>query len=364
MLAMGEQHWRLGSRPALDGLRAVAVLFVIVDHSFGPRMDAMGSIGVSMFFALSGFLITALLLEEQGRTGQVAMKAFFARRAVRLLPALVFFLVGASVVAVALHDSLIAPRYGVFTGLLYVANWPGAVQNIYLGGLTHLWSLSVEGQFYVAWPLAVLFLRSRRALLSLTAALAGASLLWTVFLAVDWHGNWGRVYNGTDTRASELLVGCLLAIWLCGRPEGAPSPRWTWAPLPLLLCVSFTSGWYALVGAPAVATGAAALMIWACAQGSYRGWLCHRWLRAVGRRSYALYLWNLPLLVFVRFRLDLDGSVSVALMLGATFLMAEVSHRWVEQPVTAWAARRRRAALVPGAARPALGGTVPAVDLA
>jgi len=174
------QPFRLGYRPALDGIRGAAVLAVMLFH-FGAPFDQGGFLGVDAFFVLSGFLITALLIEEWSRTGGIAFRRFYTRRALRLLPALFAMLLLVTVVV-----ALIAPRdvqeatwRGTVVTLLYAANWQKVFSSQSVGLLGHTWSLSIEEQFYVLWPpLLLLLLRHRLSLHWLTlvaAVLAVAS---------------------------------------------------------------------------------------------------------------------------------------------------------------------------------------------
>lgn len=217
--------------PALDGVRALAVLAVLADHAGVPGLSG-GFVGVDVFFVLSGFLITSLLLDEHRRTGRVDLGAFWARRARRLLPALTVL-----VAAVALGRRLFAPdsvgglRYDALSALGWVANWRfAAAKTDYFaqGGaaspLQHTWSLGVEEQYYLVWPLVltavtVLLAHRSRASVRRLATLATVGVLATVGAiasaaeAVWLSGNAapGRVYFGSDTRAQALLAGAAAA---------------------------------------------------------------------------------------------------------------------------------------------------------
>ncbi|MFB9236512.1 acyltransferase family protein [Plantactinospora siamensis] len=213
----------LGYRPALDGVRALAVAAVLAFHG-GVAALPGGFLGVDVFFVLSGFLISSLLLAEHGRTGRLALGAFWARRARRLLPALLLVVV--AVVAVGRRitpaTELPALRSDALAAIGYVANWRMA----YRGGdyftatataspLQHTWSLGIEEQFYLLWPLVVVVLAARRRLLfglTLAGVAVSTLLLGRLFVpgAVD------RAYYGTDTRAAALLVGAALAVLLAG----------------------------------------------------------------------------------------------------------------------------------------------------
>ena len=235
--------------PGLDGLRALAVVAVLLYHG-GVSWSGGGFLGVEMFFVLSGFLITSLLVAEWGESGRIALRAFWARRARRLLPALF-----ALVAAIGIYYALAGPTKAIpglqgdgIATLLYISNWHqvAAGTNYFAASgpvspLQHTWSLAIEEQFYVLWPLLVLAVlgvarrrgaserRSLQVLLGLSlsgAALASAemALLFASGRGLD------RVYYGTDTRATGLLLGASLAIALAirrhrTRPTRPPRPR-------------------------------------------------------------------------------------------------------------------------------------------
>lgn len=326
------ERWRLGHRPALDGLRGVAVALVVLCHLNIPALDAAGSVGVTIFFTLSGFLITALLFEERRRTGRIDLLAFFLRRARRLLPALM-----AVVGTVALLGELgvraaVVPS-GVESVLLYVGNWSLAAGGG-LGPLDHTWSLSVEEQFYVLWPLLFLaFARSARALILVAGGLSLYAVAARLVLWDDGDG-WQRIYYGTDTHADGLLVGCLLAIVLEFRRDGRSRPASTAVLLvaaSLFGAVGDGLGRFVL-SATAVPVLTAAI-IFCVARGEGVAWLSWRPLTAVGRRSYGLYLWHWP--IFLAFGKYAQGpwAVPVAVaMVAIAWVVTLLSWRYIEWP--------------------------------
>ncbi|HZU61962.1 MAG TPA: acyltransferase, partial [Solirubrobacteraceae bacterium] len=222
--------------PGLDGIRALAVLAVILYH-LGFGWASGGMLGVGVFFTLSGYLITDLLLNRWRRHADLGLRTFWLRRARRLLPALFVMLAVVSVL-VAVFDSgaLGAFRRQALSAALYFANWSTIAQHgSYFARfaqplpLDHLWSLSIEEQFYLLWPLALLagiwVLRGRRSLALCTLALAAGSL---VLMGSLYHPGYDptRVYEGTDTRAFGLLIGAALAmLWPSRRPAGAHGVR-------------------------------------------------------------------------------------------------------------------------------------------
>ena len=220
-----------GYVPALDGIRAVAVLGVMLYHGGAP-LSAGGFLGVNMFFVLSGFLITSLLLGEWARRLTIRLGQFWARRARRLLPALLLLLAAVAVYTrfVATPGEFASLRLDSFATLFYVANWHFIVggstyfaQSAQPSPLSHMWSLSIEEQFYIVWPPVVLGLLhvgrrlrpSRQLWPVLAAALAGA-LASAAAMRWDYvhHASVTRMYEGTDTRCQDILVGAVLAIAL------------------------------------------------------------------------------------------------------------------------------------------------------
>ena len=193
--------YHLGYRPALDGLRAFAVLWVIGFHYHLP-FGRDGLFGVDIFFTLSGFLITVLLLEEWSHTGRISLKNFYIRRILRLYPALVLML---------LVFGLRVPNGYIFSTLFYSTNWIKALHvlpdSIYLD---HTWSLSIEEQFYLLWPAALmLMLRMKVQPRRMALITAGLGLISAIWRAVYWNAtqDWFRVYMGTDMHADGLLLG-------------------------------------------------------------------------------------------------------------------------------------------------------------
>ena len=365
---------RIAYQPALDGLRALAILSVMLYHAqvSWPRG---GYLGVDLFFVLSGYLITTLLLEEWGGRGAIDLKRFWSRRARRLLPALFLMLAG-----VAAYAALLAPPSGLarlrgdaLATLLYVANWRFAFTHLSYfeqfgdsSPLTHMWTLGIEEQYYLLWPLALLAgLRLAKGRLrpllagSLLAALASALTMAALYRP---GGDPSRLYYGTDTRAQALLLGGALAVVLA-LGEHRPLPRAVVQAagvaglgcfLAMLLLVPDTARWLYL-GGFTLAAAACGLTVVVAAQPG--GWLRRVFstqpLPAIGRISYGLYLWHWPLFVAISpDRSHLHGGSLVALRMAATFVAAVLSYQLVELPIRSGALRRRRLArpLTAGAA--------------
>jgi acyltransferase-like protein len=213
MRAATPSGFSLGYQPALDGLRAVSIVAVLAHHS---HWLSGGYLGVDVFFTLSGFLITALLTEEFARTGTITLRLFYARRALRLLPALL-------VLVVVCAGTLLAtvPEYGPLVlhqaaaVLFYVANWAWVI-DVPLGVLSHTWSLGVEEQFYLLWPCALLVMlrvSSPRRLFAMTLVLAGAGAAWRHAL-VQAGARFEHIQRGLDAHGDALLIGCALSLGL------------------------------------------------------------------------------------------------------------------------------------------------------
>lgn len=207
-----------GYIPALDGLRGIAIIAVILIHSGFPWFQG-GFIGVDIFFVLSGFLITYLLVREyDGNGGRISFGRFYARRVLRLAPALILLLAVLWALSVLVLDpgSAYGMRRDIVITLFYAANWARAF-DFYMGYLAHAWSLSVEEQFYIAWPVMLLYLLrrgwSRWRTVQLILACACLAALLRLVMAVNGAGV-NRLFNGLDTRADSLLIGCALGVAL------------------------------------------------------------------------------------------------------------------------------------------------------
>ncbi len=342
--------------PGLDGIRAIAVLSVIVFHlNFGWASG--GLLGVQVFFVLSGYLITDLLVAEYRRHRGIALAQFWIRRARRLLPAL-FVVLFVTVGWATLFDrsQLAALRSDLPSGIFYFSNWWFIFHHISYfarfgppSPLGHLWSLSIEEQFYLLWPLVILaamkYLHNRRAMITLTLAAAAASAIEMGILFVP-DGDPTRVYDGTDTRAFALLIGAALAMALPRNQTFAPvsvnARRLLDAVGGLSLLGIFLMFWLTSQydsflyegGMLLLALLTAMLIAVTIHPGSHLetilGWEPLRW---VGERSYGIYLWHYPVIVLTT---PLNAAPSVmraSLQIAATLVLAALSWRFIEQPV-------------------------------
>jgi peptidoglycan/LPS O-acetylase OafA/YrhL len=377
----GTPEVRLPYSPGLDGLRAFAVIAVLLYHADLAWMPG-GFLGVEVFFVISGYLITALLLAEWRQRGRIDLKTFWLRRARRLLPALYVLLVVTLAFAVVYLPGEVAGLRGdVLAAFGYVTNWYLIFgQESYFEAvgrpslLQHLWSLAVEEQFYLIWPPILVLglwigatrLRPRRVLrVALFGALASAvamALLYTP--GVDPS----RIYYGTDTRATGLLCGAALAfLWSPGeknRPlearhrrlklagRGRFRRRWGWTAPLLLDILGFAAlgglvwfclhlgefqpflymGGFALVGLATTATLMAVVHPYTLIGARLLGSAPLRW---IGVRSYGIYLWHWPVFMVTRPELDVpfDGLPLLALRLTATIILADLSYRYIEKPI-------------------------------
>jgi len=367
----------LSYQPALDGIRALAVAAVLAYHAGLPWARG-GFLGVDAFFVLSGYLITSLLLLEWRARGAIALSAFWARRARRLLPALFLMLIGVGVYAVAFADplELAKIRGDALATIGYVANWrPVFVGQSYFdqfsvpSPLRHTWSLAIEEQYYAVWPLLLLvLLRLARVslgkLLAISLVMIAASALLMGLLFQPGHDP-SRVYYGTDTRAHSLLVGAALAMLLLqigplrSRLAGhvlqvaaivcAVCIGWVWVAVSGDSVFLYRGGFLLLALAVAVVIAASVQP----KAGPIGRVLSLPPLRGLGLISYGVYLWHWPVyLVLTPGRTDWDGYGLFAVRVLATLAIAVASYRLIEMPVRRGAFRQWKVSwtLAPAAA--------------
>lgn len=321
--------------PALDGLRSVAVMLVFMFHS--SNMFPGGWIGVDLFFVLSGYLITSILVREHETTGIISLSRFYLRRACRLLPALIVVVCVAVAMAFWFHSQRRDTIIDAISALLYLCDYRYAFAPVVGTSIGHTWSLSVEEQFYFVWPLLLigLLMWSRRVALFTTLALIAVVALWRGFLFAANADPFSRIYFAFDTRADELLVGCALALW---QPQASPSRflKHLW-PLVVLLFVAVVlkvspSGrllpFTALVGYPLFSFAAAYLIVTATSDNVLTRLLSIPLIVAFGRISYGFYLWHY-LIIHIEDHLNIRRIwISFTLTLAA----AVASHWLIERP--------------------------------
>ena len=344
---------RLRHLPALDGLRGLALLGVLLFHANGAL--AGGYLGVDLFFVLSGFLITSLLLCEQRETGRIALGPFWVRRARRLFPALLSLM---PVVAIygryfARKDELVTVRAQALAALAYVANWQAIFQHKSYwqlfaapSPLEHTWSLSIEEQFYVFWPVIVsLVLRRHRGRALFVVCLALSALSMAAMLFSFNPENTTRAYLGTDTRMSGILLGAALATVISPNDEFGVRAARVLDIFGFFAALGLAVAWRSLRGTDAFLyrggfwlTELGALSLIACAIAGKRSVVARvlaihplRWL---GTISYGVYLWHWPVNVFLTIeRTHLHGFGLHALRFTLTLAIAIVSYRFLEQPI-------------------------------
>lgn len=381
----------LGYQPALDGLRAVAVAAVLCFHAGFPWAVG-GFLGVSTFFTLSGFLITSVLLNEHTRRGAVSLRRFWGRRFRRLMPAALLTLVFVLVYAhfAAPPAQLVGLRGDMLSALGYVENWHLILQGRSYADLfqlpspvEHFWSLAIEEQFYVVFPLIVAGALALRR--SFGAARPGGgrstshrrstlAVVFSVLLAASLVSLWllqgddTRIYYGTDTRAAELLIGALLAVAISGRTTVKAGFRRIaivtlgaigllvsviiWWRVPLSTAFLYRGGFalYAIVSAT--------VLYGALQPGALRSVLGTRTLVAIGKISYGVYLLHWPVFLWLDpARTGLGPWPNFTLQVAVTLALATASYHLLEQPVRLrrWPRRARDALTVAPAAFLAVG---------
>jgi peptidoglycan/LPS O-acetylase OafA/YrhL len=362
-LDRGRVKGEMGYLPGLDGVRALAVLGVLFYHADLVWMQG-GFLGVDVFFVLSGFLITSLILEEFDRAGKIDFAKFYLGRARRLLPAVLLMLAVVAIAAALFwRDIASQVRADTIASIFYVNNWWYIFSSQsyfeFIGRppvLKHLWSLSVEEQFYLIWPaIAYLLVRrfSRRGVRWVALTVALLSTVWMTVLSVS-NGfpdanDPSRAYFGTDSHCMGLLIGAALATsWRPGRMRAnvPASASWliTGTGIAALLGVlwffffvgEYTTWMYRGGGFLVLSVVVAALIAMSTHPASKLGPVLgmQPW-RYIGQRSYGLYLWHWPIFMVTRPTLDvpLDGPALFALRLALTFGIAELSFRFVEMPI-------------------------------
>jgi peptidoglycan/LPS O-acetylase OafA/YrhL len=348
--------------PGLDGIRAIAVLAVLLYHADVPWMPG-GFLGVDMFFVLSGFLITSIVLVELERSGRLSFKRFYLHRARRLLPALLLALaLAAAFAAILATDAAATVRRDIVAALTYSTNWVYIVadQSYFEATgrpplLQHLWSLAVEEQFYLIWPALVVLAwrgggRGRVREWALIGALISTALLVVMSLMGGYPqpNDGSRVYFGTDSHSMGLLIGAALAtVWLPNRLKAdltggaraivnAAGFGALGSTVLIMVNSHSNAGWLYWGGfaifSLLVAVVIAAASHPASALGKVLG---TQPLRYIGQRSYGLYLFHWPVFLVLRPELDipLEGFANFVLRMGITFGLAELSYRYVEMPI-------------------------------
>jgi peptidoglycan/LPS O-acetylase OafA/YrhL len=304
----------LAYRPELDGIRGLAILAVLAQHVGLPSTTWSGMVGVNLFFVLSGFLITSLLVAEHDRTGRIDLRAFYERRIRRLVPALAAVLLATAVV-MALQGRIAEYLGQAGAAVFYVANIAKSV-GFDLGYVGHTWSLAQEEQFYLLWPAAIVLLPRRWLVPGIMVGIV-ASVAMQLLTKDDL-----LAYFRPDVRADAILWGCLLAL----APVRLPAVVAGLCAIGLVL-VAFGDAWpYAYGLASVLSVGLVA------GAASLSRLLSARFLVRIGEISYGLYLWHL-LPATMLWPVTQSGNVgAMVVVLVLSFGLALASERWIERP--------------------------------
>ena len=315
MQSVTAQGSTLTYRPELDGIRGVAILLVLAQHINLPSSALAGMIGVNLFFVLSGYLITTLLLTEREATGRISLRRFYERRVRRLLPALVAVLIATGVLMAVMG------RLGDYWGqaavsMFYVSDIAKAI-GYDLGYVGHTWTLALEEQFYLLWPAVLVVLPRRFLRPAVIAGIVGALALQLLLLPVDV-----LALFRPDVRADSILLGCLIAIvpWT--------APRWAAIAGGIGVGIlAFTWFWPYAIGLSSILAA-----VFISGAGSLRPILTSRALVRIGQISYGLYLWQ-AIPVGLLEKETLAGNVlAMSGVVVVAFALALVSERWIERP--------------------------------
>lgn len=309
----------------------MAIVLVLLSHTAIPLVGNGGAVGVAIFFTLSGFLITSLLLAERHRFGSIKVLAFYRRRFLRLVPAMVVCVAAAMIVSLVTIQRI--PDWSlIISTLTYTSNWVMIGDFPTPTSLGHTWSLAIEEQFYLVWPLVLIAAASlsrkrmiQILLVACVAVLALRALLW------DGGAGESRIYFGSDTRSDGLLFGAAVAFMLHGAKEVVTRTTTLYGSIAVLAMCCFIPGAPKAILMPTVAGIATATLIYSVVQG--RGFFLLELapVRWIGQRSYGMYLYQAPINVFV---IQTWGhSLWLQLIVTpATFLAAYLSYKYVEGP--------------------------------
>jgi peptidoglycan/LPS O-acetylase OafA/YrhL len=339
----------------LDGLRALAVLAVIAYHLNIPY-SAGGFLGVTVFFVLSGYLITSLLVSEWEQTNKINLKHFWIRRAKRLLPACVLLLITLNIVTPLLRPELITNlRQDTIAAAFYYSNWHYIFQELsYFEAfekpslLTHFWSLAIEEQFYIFWAVVILFflkiVKSRKVIFLFILTVSSISAMWMTILH-DPTLDPSRVYYGTDTRIFSLLIGASFAVIAPQQPL-TKLKKWPFELMAatgfavFLLMIFYTNQYDSFIyeGGMALLSLTTACLVLSLAMSPsviVNKILEWKWLKWIGIRSYGIYLWHYPVILFMSSNINTGGMnvLKVILEIALTFLIATISYTYVEKPI-------------------------------
>lgn len=364
VLVAPETGRTLAYEPGLDGLRAVSIVGVLLFHGAATSgLDGWfrgGNLGVSVFFTLSGFLITTLLLTEHERAGSIDMGRFWTRRIRRLAPASLTVVVTVTLLSAMSAMSAMSAwswfdlrRADAWAATWSVTNWhviaggEGRLLQTIVGPLGPTWSLAVEEQFYVLLAIGI-WAASRRRRPAVAVAVGAVAVVVLSVLLANTVSSWSpRLEFGTDVRAGELAVGCLLAVVVRRRRDGLAARASGLdlvgavglVAIAMLFTTAGTAPWLLRGGHVALSLVWAAVITAVLAHGRVAAWLSWAPMVQVGRWSYSLYLVHWPVfLVLTPDRTRVDGVPLVVLKVAVAGVLAVALHRLIEQPVRRWQA--------------------------
>jgi peptidoglycan/LPS O-acetylase OafA/YrhL len=329
--------------PGLDGLRAISVLLVIGYHA-GIVVPAAGGNGVTLFFVLSGFLITRLLVLEESRAGSISLKDFYARRTLRIVPAFYGYCALVLLLLTATHKAI--DWHQLTASLLFVNNYYQALFGDPNTAFSHTWSLAVEEQFYLLWPGLFLLLRSRGDRLRACGVLMMLVWIQRAIRAFILHTPDGYIYEAFDTRIDSLLAGCAMAL-LVSAPAGLErADRLFCAPWKLGVTVALLALSTALQGwlprwyreaigftTDPVLMAILILQVNAFVEQPLLSWLEWSWVRYLGRISYPLYLYQQIVVGSVEKRIEgLPAPLVFTAVLTSSVIAASASYFIIEKP--------------------------------
>lgn len=328
--------------PALDGMRFIAVTLVIISH-MGIKSIPAGH-GVMLFFVISGFLITWLLLIEKEKTNTVSLRGFYRRRFFRIFPAFYCFAIITIVLMLAVGKEL--PVSHIISSLLYVSNYHAALVPNLDTPFSHTWSLAVEEQFYLFFPLIFLFFSSNlKRLKVVICVLIVSAWVWRFVLVYQFGAEYRYIYNAFDTRLDHLMIGCLLAIVLRTRSyqalwrvmlAGSYMPILTVSALLASIYLGEIDRHYASTIGFAVDPILMAILIGQLILFSAKGfwtWLEWRFIKYLGTISYSLYLYQPLTTGSIPGKLaGLPILVQILVTVGATIIVASMSYYLIEKP--------------------------------
>ncbi|MFF3181308.1 acyltransferase family protein [Rhodococcus pyridinivorans] len=340
--------------PSLDGLRALSILLVFVGHADRLPQPVVPGVGVTIFFFLSGYLITTLLRLEFDKTGRVSLRDFYLRRVLKILPPMyVVIILGAIVTAVGLVPSSLSPGGIAATALHFANYWMIFVDEGIPKSMRVMWSLAVEEHFYLVFPLLYIGLRRRafsaRTQAAILAAICIMVLIWRIYLWTVQGVDFTHIYYATDTRVDSILWGCILAIIANPYLDRAWGPDWFWkliaAPFGLIAVYVGTRGYniaptigYTMQALGLVLVFTAVIRFPSFGPFRVLNWRPVVWLGVV---SYSFYLVHRYFILWTDENLDVNKWIAAAIAFVMATAAAWLLHRWVERPAAKLRSRLR-----------------------